>query len=51
MGRLDDIMCDDITCNILHLASVARMDDITRDYITYDDLNIECVRLLAGLTI
>ena len=28
MGRIDDIMCDDITCEDLHLASVAGMDDI-----------------------
>ena len=35
--RIDDIMCDDITCNDLHLASVAGMDDIT-----CDDLNPEC---------
>ena len=34
MGRIDDIMCDD-----LHLASVGGMDDRT-----YDDLNPECVR-------
>ena len=34
-------MCDDIICEDLYLASVARMDDLT-----YDDLNPECVRLL-----
>ena len=28
MRRIDDIMCDDITCEDLHLASVAGMDDI-----------------------
>ena len=39
MGRFDDIMCDDITCEDLHLGSVAWMDGIT-----YDDLNPECVR-------
>ena len=39
MGRIDDIMCDDITCEHLHLASVAGMDDVT-----FDDLNPECVR-------
>ena len=38
-------MCDDITCEDLHLASVAGMDDITRDDLTYDDLIQECVRL------
>ena len=44
MGRLDDIMCDDIICNVLHHASGARMDDITRDDLTCDGLNPECVR-------
>ena len=39
-------MCDDITCEDLHLASVAGMDDIT-----YDDLNPECKRLWDGWTI
>ena len=34
---IDDIMCDDITCDVLSLASVAGMDDIT-----CDDLNPEC---------
>ena len=28
MGRIDDIMFGDITCEDLHLASVAGMDDI-----------------------
>ena len=36
---------------ILHLASVAGMDDITCDDLTYDDLNSECVRLWDGLMI
>ena len=40
MGQIDDIMCENITCEDLHLASVAGMDDIT-----YDDLNPESVRL------
>ena len=44
MGRIDDIMCDDITCQELHPASVAGMDDIPCDELTYDDLNQECVR-------
>ena len=39
IGRIDDIMCDDITCEDLHLASVAGMDDITCDDRIYDDLN------------
>ena len=34
-----DIMFDDITSEDLHLASMARMDDITCDDLTYDDLN------------
>ena len=46
MGRIDDIMCDDITCEDLLLASVAGMDDIP-----CDDLNPECVRLWDGLMI
>ena len=37
-------MCDDITCECLHLASVAGTYDITCDDLTYDDLNPECVR-------
>ena len=44
MGRIDDTMCDDITCEDLHLASLAGMEDITCDDLTYDDLNPECVR-------
>ena len=39
---IDYIMCYDITCDDLHLASVAGMDDITCDDLTYDDLNPEC---------
>ena len=39
---IDDIMCDDIRRDDLHLASVAGMDDITCDDLTYDDLNPEC---------
>ena len=46
MGRVNDIMCDDI-----HLASLAGFDDIPCDDLTYDDLNQECVRLRYGLTI
>ena len=34
---IDDIMCDDIKYEDLHLESLARMDDITCDDITYDD--------------
>ena len=51
MGRIDDIMCDSISCEDHHLASVAGMDDIPCYDLTYDDLNPECVRLWDGLTI
>ena len=51
MGRFDDIMCDDITYEDLHLVSVAGIDDIPCDDQTYDDLNPECVRLWDGLMI
>ena len=51
MERIDDIMCDDITCEDLHLASMAGMVDITCDDLPYDDLSPECVRLWDGLTI
>ena len=51
MGRIDDIMCDDIKYEDLHLASVAGMDAIACDDLTYDNLNPECVRLWDGLTI
>ena len=44
MGRINNIMCDDITCEDLCLGSVAWMDDITCDDLIYDDLNQECVR-------
>ena len=39
IGQIDDIMCADITCEDLRLASVAGMDDIT-----VGDLNPKCVR-------
>ena len=38
-------MCDDMTCEDLHLASVAGMDDVTSDVLTYDDQNQKFVRL------
>ena len=44
MGRIDIIMCDDITCEDLHFAIVVGMDDITCNDLTYDDINPECVR-------
>ena len=51
MGQINDIMCDNITCEDLLLASVAGMDSIPCDDLTYDDLNPECVRLWDGLMI
>ena len=44
-------MCGDITCEDLYLASVAGMDDIQCDDLTYDDLNPKCVRFWGGLMI
>ena len=44
MGRIDDIMCGDITCEDLYFASVVGMDDIICDDLTYDDQNPKCVR-------
>ena len=38
MGRINDM-----TCEYLYLASVAGMDDIACDDLTYVDLNPECV--------
>ena len=42
-------MCDDITCDGLHLASIAGMVDITRDDVTYNDPNQECEIMGLGL--
>ena len=44
MGRIDDIMCDNIICEELHLASVAGRYDIICDDLTYNNRNPECVR-------
>ena len=45
-------MCDDIIFEDLHLASMARMDDITCDDLTYNVLNPSvCENLLLGLMI
>ena len=44
-------MCDDITCDDQHFASVAGMDDITCDDLTYDELNPECEIMGLGLMI
>ena len=43
---INDIMCEDITCDDLHLTSVARMDDLK-----YDDPNQECEIVGLGLMI
>ena len=51
MGRIDDINCDDITCEDQYLANAAGMDDIPCDDLTYDDLNPECERIWDELTI
>ena len=51
MGRIDDILCDDIICIDLHLARVAGMDAIPCDDLIYDNLNPEYARLWDGLTI
>ena len=44
-------MCDDITCDDLHLASVAGMDDKTCDDLTYDDRNPETCVEICGMSI
>ena len=45
-------MCDDVTCEYLHLASMAGMDDRTRDDLTYNDLNPDlCENMVLGLMI
>ena len=45
-------MCDGITCEHLHLASVARMDDIIFDDLIYDDINQDvCENVVLGLKI
>ena len=38
---IDDIICDDLTCEDLRLATIAGMDDITCDDLPYDDLNLD----------
>ena len=50
-------MFGDITCEDLHLASVARMDDITCHNLTYNDLTLDdrhpdmCENVVLGLMI
>ena len=46
-----EIGIGDITCGDLHLASVAGMDNITCDGLTYDDLNQKCEITGLGLMI
>ena len=49
---IDDRMVDYITCEDLHLASMAGMDDITCDYLTFDDQNRDmCENVVLGLMI
>ena len=45
-------MCDGLTCEDLHLASMAGIDDITCDGLIYDDLNPGvCENVVLGLMI
>ena len=45
-------MCDDVTCEDLHLASIAGMNDIICDDLTYYDLNPGmCENAVLGLMI
>ena len=45
-------MCDDIICEDLHLASIAGMDDITCDDLTYNDLSPDVYQnVVLGLMI
>ena len=45
-------MCDGITCEDLHLASMAGMDDITFHDLPYIELNPdECENVVLGLMI
>ena len=45
-------MCDDITCEDLHLACMAGMDDIKCDDLTYDDLSPDVYQnVVLGLMI
>ena len=44
-------MFDDITCDDLYLVSVAGMDNITWNYLSYNDLNQECEIMGLGLMI
>ena len=47
---IDDIMCDYITFEDLHLASKVGVADITCDNLTYDDLTPDvCENVVLGL--
>ena len=49
---IDDIMCDYIKYEDLHLAILAGMSDITCDDLTFDDLNLDvCENVVLGLMI
>ena len=49
---IDDIMCDDITYEDLHLASLAGMVDITCDDLTFDNRHPDvCENVVLGLMI
>ena len=49
---IDDIMCDYIKYEDLHLTSLAGIDDITCDDPTFDDLNQDmCENVVLGLLI
>ena len=49
---IDDIMCDDITCEDPRLLSMVGMDNITCDNLTYDDLSPDvCQNVVLGLMI
>ena len=46
---IDDIMCDNIRYEDLHLASLAGMVDITCNDLTYDDINPDvCENVVMG---
>ena len=45
-------MCDDVTCEYPHLASMVGMDDIICDDLTYDDLKPDvCENVVMGYMI
>ena len=47
-----DIMCDGLTCENVHRASMAAIDDMICDDLTYDDRNPDmCENVVLGLLI